>query len=96
MVSSLRLEGQTIGRVPGCQSCGCAEGEQDVDRVAKARGNAERPGGLLEGGKRLSFRDAIWQAFEALGDGLHLDVQRRQPSASGRDAGVGHLLRSLF
>src|SRR5512132_1394185 len=73
-----------------------AEGEQDVDGVAQPRGNAERLGRLLEGGERLSFRDGVWQAFEALGDGLHLDVRRRQPSESGRDAGMSHLLRSLY
>ena len=33
--------------------------------------------------------------LEALGNGLHLDVRRRQPAASGRDAGMGHLFRSL-
>ena len=73
-----------------------AEGEQDVDGVAQPRGNAERLGGLLERGERLSLRDAFGQAFEALGDRLHLDVRRRQPSASGRDAGVSHLFRSLY
>ena len=70
----------------GWQSCG-AEGEQDVDGIAQPRGNAEWPGGLLERGERLSFRDAHGQAFEALGNGLHLDVRRRQPAASRRDAG---------
>jgi hypothetical protein len=69
-----------------------AEGEQDVDGIAKARGKAKRRGGLLEGGERLSFRDAVGQALEALGDCLHPDVHWRQPAASGRDAGVGHLL----
>src|SRR5512132_2401304 len=73
-----------------------AEGEQDVDRVAQPRGKAEWLGGLLEGGERLSFRNAGGEAFEVLGNSLHLDVRRRQPAASGRDAGVGHLFRSLY
>src|SRR5512132_1102366 len=68
------------------------EGEQDIDCIAKPRRKAEWLGGLFERCKRLSFRDAVWQAFKALGDGLHLNVQRRQPSASGRDADMGHLL----
>ena len=73
-----------------------AEGEQDVDGVAQPRGKAQWLGGLLERGERLSFRDAFGQALEALGNCLHLDVRRRQPAASGRDAGVSHLLRSLY
>src|SRR5512132_3333701 len=49
-----------------------AEGEQDVDGVAQPRGKAQWLGGLLERGERLSFRDAFGQAFETLGDCLHL------------------------
>src|SRR5512132_3419791 len=73
-----------------------AEGKQDVDGVAQARRNAQWLGRLLERGKRLSFRDAFGQAFETLGKSLHLDVRCRQPSASGRDSDVSHLLRSLY
>jgi hypothetical protein len=36
-----------------------AEGEQDVDRIAQPRGNAERPSGLFERGERLSLRNAF-------------------------------------
>src|SRR5512144_2691524 len=64
------------------------EGEQDIDCIAKPWRKAEWLGGLLECGERLSLRDAVWKALEALGNGLHLDMQRRQPSASGRNAGM--------